>query len=177
MTVTFANADKVGSYGEGGTANNYKFLIAVTSGKLRKEVIITAEVKAPPLSLSEGWNLSEKSGKKSSKGYDASVIRNFCYNDGKLYCVYNHSDIKVIDAQTGTDLGNLNKGEVVTGGTLTLCDVKAINGHILACNLAASEKGRNSAFTNGLRTTLCPSWYLRPETSRAQAVWATVWKS
>ena len=138
VTVTFANADKVGSYGEGGTANDYKFLIAVTNGSLRKEVIITAEVKAPPLSLSEGWNLSEKSGKKSSKGYDASVIRNFCYNDGKLYCVYNHSDIKVIDAQTGTDLGNLNKGEVVTGGTLTLCDVKAINGHILACNLAAS---------------------------------------
>ena len=138
VTVTFANADKVGTYGEGGTANNYKFLIAVTNGSLRKEVIITAEVKAPPLSLKEGWNLSEKSGKKDSKGYDASKIRNFCYNNGKLYCVYNHSDIKVIDAQTGKDLGNLKKGEVVTGGTLTLCDVKALDGHIIACNLAAS---------------------------------------
>ena len=138
VTVTFANADKVGTYGEGGTANNYKFLVAVTNGSLRKEVIITAEVKAPPLSLSEGWNLSEKKNSKASKGYDASLIRNFCYNDGKLYCVYNHSDIKVIDAQTGKDLGNLKKGEVVTGGTLTLCDVKALDGHIIACNLAAS---------------------------------------
>lgn len=139
VTVTFANADKVGTYGEGGTANNYKFLIAVTaSGVARQEVIITAEVKAPPLKLDEGWNLSEKKGTKDSKGYDASKIRNFCYNDGKLYCVYNHSDIKVIDAQTGKDLGNLNKGSVVTGGTLTLCDVKALNGHIIACNLAAS---------------------------------------
>ena len=139
VTVTFNNADKVGTYGEGGTANNYKFLIAVTaSGVARQEVIITAEVKAPPLKLDEGWNLSEKKGTKDSKGYDASKIRNFCYNDGKLYCVYNHSDIKVIDAQTGKDLGNLNKGSVVNGGTLTLCDVKVLNGHIIACNLAAS---------------------------------------
>ena len=140
VTVTFANADKVGTYGDGGTANNYKFLVAVTNGSLREEVIITAEVTAPPLSLTEGWNLSEKKGTKSSKGYDASKIRNFCYNDGKLYCVYDHSNIKVIDAQTGKDLGNLNNGEIVTGGTLKLCDVKVINGHILACNLAAANK-------------------------------------
>ena len=140
VTVTFNNSDKIGTYGEGGTGVNSKFYIAVTSGSLRKEVKITAEVKAPPLSLKEGWNLSEKSGKKDSKGYDASKIRNFCYNDGKLYCVYNHSDIKVIDAQTGKDLGNLKKGDVVTGGTLTLCDVKVLDGHIIACNLAASNQ-------------------------------------
>ncbi len=138
VTVKFANADVVGTYGEGGTANNYKFYVRVKSGSLEKVILITAEVKAPPLSLTEGWNLSEKKSSKDSKGYDASLIRNFCYNDGKLYCVYNHSDIKVIDAQTGKDLGNLNKGEIVTGGTLTLCDVKVLNGHIIACNLAAS---------------------------------------
>ena len=63
------------------------------------------------------------------------------YNAGKLYLVYNHSDIKVVNAQTGADLGNLDKTGI-EGGTLTLCDVKACDGKIVACNLATTGEFR-----------------------------------
>ena len=89
-----------------------------------------------PGGLQEKWNLSQKRGTKTQKGWDASAVRNFCYQNGKLYCVYNHQSIKVIDAQTGEDLGNLNETDIVSGGTLKFCDVKCFQGHIVACNLA-----------------------------------------
>ena len=63
------------------------------------------------------------------------------YNAGKLYLVYNTSDIKVVNAQTGADLGNLDKTGI-EGGTLTLCDVKACDGKIVACNLATTGEFR-----------------------------------
>lgn len=119
------------------------------------------------------WNLSEKKGNKDSKGYDASNIRNFVYNDGKLYCVYNHSDILVLNAQTGAKLGFLPKNDIVKGGTLTLCDVKCINGKILACNIA--NKAKNSVYTHGTTTTATPHWHYLPQTSKAPLVWVTVW--
>ncbi len=150
FTITFNISDKVGTYGEGGTAVNSKFYVRVKSGSLEQVINITATVTAPPLgSLSEKWNISEKKGNKDSKGYDASNIRNFVYNDGKLYCVYNHSDILVLNAQTGEKLGFLAKNDIVKGGTLTLCDVKCNNGKILACNLAKQgEEFRVYAWDN-----------------------------
>lgn len=148
--ITFNISDKIGTYGEGGSAVNSKFYVKVKSGSLEKIINITATVTAPPLGkLSEKWNLSEKKGNKDSKGYDASNIRNFVYNDGKLYCVYNHSDILVLNAQTGAKLGFLPKNDIVKGGTLTLCDVKCINGKILACNIAKQgEEFRVYAWDN-----------------------------
>ena len=144
FTITFKISDKVGTYGEGGTAVNSKFYVRVKSGSLEKVINITATVTPPPLgTLSEKWNLSEKKNNKESKGYNAANIRNFVYNDGKLYCVYNHSDILVLNAQTGEKLGFLPKNDIVKGGTLTLCDVKCIGGKILACNLAMSSKGED----------------------------------
>ena len=87
--------------------------------------------------MREKWNFSEKRNTKMQKGWDASNVRNFAYNDGKLYCVYGGgSAIKVINAQTGEDLGNLNEGNVCGGGLLKFADVKVFKGHILACNLA-----------------------------------------
>ena len=139
VTVGFNITDKIGTYGPGGSAVDYDFKIKVKSGSLSKEVKLTATVKAPPLdNINEKWNLSDKRGSLASKGYDANKIRNFAYNDGKLYCVYNHSDILVLNAQTGESLGTLNLGNVVSGGTLKLCDVKVLDGHVVACNLAAS---------------------------------------
>ncbi|MGM9840829.1 MAG: family 43 glycosylhydrolase, partial [Candidatus Limisoma sp.] len=93
--------------------------------------------------LQEQWNCSENAQTLFDKGYDASKIRNFSYQDGKLYCVYDNSQIKVLNAQTGEDLGNLPLGTVVAGGTLTLSDVKCFQGHVVACNLArAGEQFR-----------------------------------
>ncbi len=137
VTVTFKNSSRVGSYNQDDNTTPYK--IAVQCGSLRQEVKISALVKAKPLNaMTEVWNLSEKRSTKEQKGYDASAIRNFCYNEGKLYCVYNHTEIKVINAATGEDLGNLNKGSICGGGALTFCDVKCIDGHIIACNLATT---------------------------------------
>ena len=90
--------------------------------------------------FSEGWNLSTKRGTNTSKGYDAANIRNCCYKDGKLYCVYEHRQILVIDAQSGNKLRELDVTGV-SGGTLALCDVTVCDGRILACNLAQSSKG------------------------------------
>ena len=92
-------------------------------------------------SMTEKWNYSEQRNTKTQKGWDASKVRNFCYNDGKLYCVYENNAIKVINAQTGEDLGNLNEGNICKGGTLKFCDVKYFDGHIVACNLALASKG------------------------------------
>ena len=142
VNVQFLISDAVGTYGKGGTAVDYDFFIRVKSGSLEKVITITANVKPQPLNMSEKWNFSEQKNTKTQKGWDASKVRNFAYMNGKLYCVYNHTDIKVINAQTGEDLGNLDKTGV-GGGTLAFCDVKAIDGHVVACNLATSGKGES----------------------------------
>ncbi len=55
--------------------------------------------------------------------------------------MYNTSEILVLNAQTGEKLGTLANGDIVNHGTLKLCDVKAIDGHIVACNIATKANG------------------------------------
>ena len=112
--------------------------VTFKTGSLTKTTSLTGKCTATPLSYVEKWNFSDKKGTLTSKGWDAGKVRNMTYRSGKLYLVYNHSDIKVVNAQTGADLGNLNKKDV-TGGTLTLCDVKICSGKVVACNLAAKS--------------------------------------
>lgn len=139
FTVTFNISDKAGTYKQGGTGVDYNFFIRVKSGSTEKVIPVTAEVTAPPLSgITEKYCYAVNRNNVSEKGYDMSKIRNFCYNDGKLYCVYDNKDILVLNAQTGDKLGFLSNGSVVGGGTLKLCDVKVIDGHIVACNLAVT---------------------------------------
>lgn len=110
------------------------------SGNIQKEIKVTANVTGPSIdSLEEGWNISERRGNATNYGYDARNFRNFTYKDGKLYCVYNHSEIIVLKAQTGEYLGKLKTG-ACDYGTLNLCDVKAHNGKIYACNLANGDE-------------------------------------
>lgn len=123
-----------------GWAGNRSQKIYFKSGNIQVEVPVTASVSAPPMgSLEEGWNLSAQRGTQNSKGYDAAGIRNFTYLNGKLYCVYDHSRIIVLNAQTGDYLGDLKTGNV-SGGTLKLCDVTNLSGKVLACNLAAGSE-------------------------------------
>ena len=139
FTVTFNISDKAGTYKQGGTGVDYNFFIRVKSGSTEKVIPVTAEVTAPPLSgITEKYCYAVNRNNVSEKGYDMSKIRNFCYNNGKLYCVYDNKDILVLNAQTGDKLGFLSNGSVVGGGTLKLCDVKVIDGHIVACNLAVT---------------------------------------
>lgn len=122
-------------------AGNYSGTLTLTSGTLTQTVSLTGTATAPALTFEEGWNFSDYSGTLTSGGWDAGKVRNMTYNAGKLYLVYNHSDIKVVNAQTGADLGNLNKKDVA-GGVLTLCDVKCCDGKIVACNLATEDEGK-----------------------------------
>ncbi len=120
-------------------AGSYTGTLTLTSGSVTKNVTLTGTATAPALTFTEGWNFSDAKNTLTSAGWDAGKVRNMTYNAGKLYLVYNHSDIKVVNAQTGADLGNLNKSGVA-GGVLTLCDVKYCDGKIVACNLANTEK-------------------------------------
>lgn len=120
------------------STGSYSGTLTLKSGTLSQKVTLTGTATAVPLTFTEKWNASDKSGTISKFGWNAASVRNMAYNAGKLYLVYNHSDIKVINAQTGADLGNLNKGGV-EGGTLTFCDVKCCDGKIVACNLAVTN--------------------------------------
>lgn len=120
------------------SAGSYSGTLTITSGSLTQKVTLTGTATAAPLEFTEKWNASDQAGTIEKFGWNAGNVRNMTYNAGKLYLVYNHSDIKVVNAQTGADLGNLNKGGV-EGGTLTLCDVKCCDGKIVACNLAVTD--------------------------------------
>ncbi|MDO5395712.1 MAG: hypothetical protein Q4F07_07090, partial [Bacteroidales bacterium] len=142
FTITFNISDKAGTYGQGGTAVDYSFFVRLKSGSTEKVLNITAEVKAPPLeTLTEKYNYSRKRNNINDKGYDMSKIRNFCYKDGKLYCVYDSKQILVLNAQTGDKLGFLSNGSVVTPSAATLADVKCIDGVIVASNIALAANG------------------------------------
>lgn len=123
------------------SAGSYSGTLTIKSGSLSKTVKLTGTATAAPLTFTEKWNASDQNGTLTKFGWDASKVRNMTYNAGKLYLVYNHSDIKVVNAQTGADLGNLDKTGI-EGGTLTLCDVKACDGKIVACNLATTGEFR-----------------------------------
>ncbi len=119
------------------SAGSYSGTLTLKSGSLSKKVTLTGTATAAPLTFTEKWNASDQAGTITKFGWDAGKVRNMTYNAGKLYLVYNHSDIKVVNAQTGADLGNLNKAGV-EGGTLTLCDVKCCDGKIVASNIATT---------------------------------------
>lgn len=123
------------------TTGSFSGTLTITSGSLKKTVKLTGTATAAPLTFTEKWNSSDQKGTLTKFGWDASKVRNMTYNKGKLYLVYNTSDIKVVNAQTGADLGNLDKTGI-EGGTLTLCDVKACDGKIVACNLATTGEFR-----------------------------------
>lgn len=118
-------------------SGSYSGTLTITSGSLKKTISLKGTASAAPLTFTEKWNASDEKGTITKFGWDAGKVRNMTYNAGKLYLVYNHSDIKVVNAQTGADLGNLDKTGI-EGGTLTLCDVKACDGKIVACNLATT---------------------------------------
>lgn len=95
------------------------------------------------LNFTEYWNLSEQKGNKTSKGYDASKIRNMAYANGKLYAVYDHSKIIVIKAQTGEKIGELNDFNIDGVGILKYCDVQTVGNKIVVCNLCDNKKSND----------------------------------
>lgn len=135
-SLTTTNSTVTVKFAPTGTGS-YSGTLTLKSGSLSKTVTLTGTATAAPLTFTEGWNASDQTSTLTKFGWDAGKVRNMTYNAGKLYLVYNHSDIKVVNAQTGADLGNLNKSGV-EGGTLTLCDVKYCDGKIVASNIAVT---------------------------------------
>ena len=122
------------AYGNKYVGPNYGELKITGAGKT-ETIVLTGDSKAVPLtSLTEKWNCSSQRGTQTQKGWDATKVRNFCYSDGRLFMVYNDNSIKVVNAQTGADLGFMNLGPSVVGGDRLLSDVKFFDGHLIACN-------------------------------------------
>ena len=94
--------------------------VHVRANGVQRDIRVTGDVKGDVLpELTEVWNLSEQRGTQSSKGYNANEIRNFCYKEGKLYCVYQNKRIIVLNAQTGGPTMNV-KGSAAGGGNALL---------------------------------------------------------
>ena len=130
------------------SAGNYSGYVAISGGGVTtRNVTITGTIKdkgttpdptpSTELKLKEVWNLSTTANTATDW---SDKLRNFDYCDGYLYAIYNNSEVIVLDARTAMKVGTLDKGSVVTGGTLALCDVRCFEGKIYACNLAASGK-------------------------------------
>lgn len=144
MTITLDTSKSAGTYNgyvavQSGSGTNLRRIEINCTGTITASSTIPGET--PALSFTEGWNLSQSKGNATSEDFDATLVRNFAYQDGKLYCIYNHSTIKVINARTGEYIKDLNNGTVVSGGTLALCDVQCLNGRIIACNLGSATSG------------------------------------
>lgn len=129
-------------------AGTYNATLTVKGGGVTtRNVTITGTIKdkgttpdptpSTELKLKEVWNLSTTANTATDW---SDKLRNFDYCDGYLYAIYNNSEVIVLDARTAMKVGTLDKGSVVTGGTLALCDVRCFEGKIYACNLAASGK-------------------------------------
>lgn len=113
--------------------------VKLTSGSYSATVALSGEGKNPPLAFTEGWNMSETSGKKDANWLPAySKARNMDFGGGKLYVV-NAEDAKiaVVNAQTGAFIKDLDMTGV-TGGALKVIDVKCFDGKVVACNLATT---------------------------------------
>lgn len=113
--------------------------IKVASGSYSKVISLSGEAKNPPLTFTEVWNYSEKSGKTNSTWLSSfSKARNMDFGAGKLYVV-NAEDgkISVVNAQTGEFVKELDMTGV-SDGTLKVIDVKYFDGKIVACNLATA---------------------------------------
>ena len=99
--------------------------IKVASGSYSKVISLSGEAKNPPLTFTEVWNFSEKSGKTNSTWLSSfSKARNMDFGAGKLYVV-NAEDgkISVVNAQTGEFVKELDMTGV-SDGTLKVIDVK-----------------------------------------------------
>ena len=137
-------------------ANSDQYYITVSApclgaagSKAETKITLKPSVTTFELPLVEAWNKSEKLGTDIVTGtyvnnnkvqftYDAKKIRNMEYYENRLFCVYEHSRIRVLSARDNARLLYDLSNEGVTGGAIALADVKEFNGKIIACNIILS---------------------------------------
>lgn len=134
-------------------ANSDQYYITVSApslaGTAETKITLKPSVTTLELPLAEVWNKSEKLGTDIVTGtyvnnnkvqfkYDAKLIRNMEYYQDRLFCVYEHSRIRVLSARDNARLLYDLSNEGVTGGAIALADVKEFGGKIIACNIILS---------------------------------------
>ena len=119
--------------------------ITFTSGTQKETLAVSGTATNPPLTFTEGWNYSQTSGKTASWVSDFSTIRNMDFGAGKLYVVNPGNAVYIINAQTGAKMGELPMTGV-SGGALSLIDVKYVDGKIVGCNIAANASASTGTF-------------------------------
>lgn len=125
------------------TAGNHYATITLTSGTHEKTLVVSGSAKNPPLLFEEGWNYSETSG-KSVPWATTGTPRNLAFGAGKLYVsIPSENRIAIVKAQTAEHIKDLDMTGV-EGGALSFCDVKYIDGKILASNIATSAEGNGT---------------------------------
>ena len=121
------------------SAGSHSTTITFTSGTSKASMVVTGTAKNPPLTFTEGWNYSEKSGKKASwMSAGFTCYRNMAFGDGKLYIVdAPNGKINVVKAQTCEFIKELDMTGV-SGGALKLVDVAYVDGKLIGTNIALS---------------------------------------
>ncbi|MGM9870092.1 MAG: family 10 glycosylhydrolase [Sodaliphilus sp.] len=123
---------------------SFAIVALLATSPAKATVADSIETKA---NWTKGWSYSQADGATLPDwlpGFD--YAKNMCYGDGKLYVVdAKNTKIYVVDAKTGAKLRELDMTGV-SGGDVALMDVKYVNGHILACNLAVSATGTTRVY-------------------------------
>ena len=123
------------------SAGSHSTTISFVSGSHKASMVVTGTAKNPPLKFTEGWNYSEKNGKKAAWMTEYKNYRNMAFGEGKLYVVDAvNGVVKVIKAQTAEHIKDLNMTGV-SGGALKLVDVAFVDGKLIGTNIATNASG------------------------------------
>lgn len=148
IKITFS-PQKAGTYSGDNDKDGYEDYVITLESKgvngnlVYQWITLSGVATEPPLSFNEGWVLSENKNNLTTNGWDASKVRNMDVKNGKIYAVYEHSKIKVIDAYTRKPFYDLSN-EGVSGGILALCDVRVFDGKVVASNLGGIDAQGNT---------------------------------
>lgn len=118
-------------------AGSYTGTITIKGGSYTRTLVVSGTAKNAPLTFTEVWNFSEKSGKNSTWTADKTTMRNMAYGAGKLYVVNPGTpEITIVNAETGEKEGNVCL-DGIAGGTFKVMDVQYVDGKLLATGLVA----------------------------------------
>ena len=155
-TITVTNSDNTNFWvkettlpATGGTLNvtykpqskgSHSTTITCKSGDKVATCVVTGTAFNAVPTFTEGWNFSEKNGKKADwMGGVYTNCRNMAFGNGKLYIVdAPNGKIKVVKVQTAELIKELDMTGVADGA-LKVLDVAFVDGKLVASNIATKN--------------------------------------
>ena len=155
-SITVTNSDNTNFWvkettlpATGGTLNvtykpqskgSHSTTITCKSGDKVATCVVTGTAFNAVPTFTEGWNFSEKNGKKADwMGGVYTNCRNMAFGNGKLYIVdAPNGKIKVVKAQTAELIKELDMTGVADGA-LKVLDVAFVDGKLVASNIATKN--------------------------------------